>query len=320
MRALLVGLGVEANRADQMIEDAVFEEMKWNHDVSTAQERLLFETRCLLARQHGGRLMARSEISGVPGQNKRAFLTPWLGGKKLEPSRGLSTKNSYDQIRALLVGLKMETAQIDLLIEEAIFEERGWNKDASAAQKRLLFEARRRVAREFGGRLPACSEMDGVPFQGNDNAPLSRWLNGKKIIYSPKLTPAFFYNQVRALLKHLEFEELELERWIEEAVFEERGWNKNQSTAGERLLLEARKVVAKHHGGRLPALGGKIAGVPPQSNKDLLTLWLNGETIRYTSSRTPQLFYDQVRALLTGLGIPEHEADSLIIAARREEE
>ncbi|MFH0798669.1 MAG: hypothetical protein V2A66_00620, partial [Pseudomonadota bacterium] len=321
VRALLKGLGVEDRKNDQLIVDAVFEERGWADAAATATagERLLLEARRRVALKFGGVLPQDTGIEGVAGgQDNRGPLARWLARKDVVYSYTLSAKVLYTQVSALLKGLGVEDKKIDRLIIAAVFEERGWTDAAATAGERLLLAARRFVALKFGGVLPQDTGIEGVASGQDNRGPLARWLAGKEITYSINLSAKYFYAQMRALLKGLGVKDKKIGRLIAAAVFEERGWANAAATAGERLLLEARRRVALKFGGVLPANTG-IDGVAQQSDRRPLTLWLTGKGIAYSSKLTETILYAQVRALLKGLGADDERIDQLIEAAVFEE-
>ncbi len=101
-------------------------------------------------------------------------------------------------------------------------------------------------------------------------------------------------------------------------LFRRQEWDINPSSAKDKLLYEARRAVLLKYGASLPTYSG-IEGV---GNWELAIVrrWLAGEKIEYNkTTRSPQVFYRRVRALLEGLGLPSWKVDKLIIAAVFEE-
>jgi superfamily II DNA or RNA helicase len=311
IRALLKGHGVPDTEIEEKIKDAIFEERGWGQEAKTAQDELLLKARKGVARHFGGALLKDSGIPGVASQGEGSFLTRWLRGEQIKYGKGSSPQVSYDQIRALLKGFGVSKKEIEAKIEAAIFEERGWERKAETKREELLLLARQRVARHFGGTLPQNIKMEGIPSQ-LERSPLTRWLKGEKMEYGPGFSVQDFYEQIRILLKGLGAPEKEIEKKIEAAIFEERGWGLDAKTSQEELLLLARRRVARIFGGVLPTHTG-IEGIAMQRDGAPLTRWIDGE-----KKDLDKNLLSQIRALLVHEGFnPEEEADRLIENVKR---
>lgn len=195
--------------------------------------------------------------------------------------------------------------------ERYLFQRSGWPFGAKDPREILLFEARRAVARVFGGVLPRDPGL-GLPVQ-KENSALTRWLSEGKLIYSKAIIPLSFYAQVRKLLVGAWVEEGLVEELIEAAIFRERGWDAAASDPSGALLLEGRRAVARVFGGVLPNDPG--LDLPKQIENSPLTRWLRGEPLKFGTSITPQSLYAQVRKLLVGAGMKEGAIEELIEAA-----
>ncbi|MFO1519382.1 MAG: hypothetical protein U1F57_06960 [bacterium] len=314
VRAFLKGLGVSEGETDEKIEAAVFEERGWKREAVTAQEELLLLARKKVAQRFGGVLPRHPGIEGVGQQSEKSALTRWLKEKniKYKAGTGSNAQYFYAQVGALLKGLGVSEGETDEKIEAAIFEERGWKREAVTAQEELLLLARKKVAQRFGGVLPKDGGGEEVG-QQSEQSPLTRWLKGKKVEYSDKCIPRFFYSQVHVLLRSLGVSKRDIDEKIEAAIFEERGWEKEASTAQERLLLLARKKVGQRFGGLLPGRGRSgIEGLPPQHEKLPFTRWLNGKKRDLDKNLVPQ-----IRALLIHENfMSPQEVDQLIGEAK----
>jgi hypothetical protein len=283
-----------------------FVKQGWPQEVIDPSEALLLEARQRVARQFGGVLPLNPGL-GLPPQNEKAPLTRWLRGEGREYSSALSPQSFYDQVRKLLLGLEMEGAKVEELIEAAVFAEQGWMREASDPRDVLLLAARRAVAREYGGVLPHNPGLGLSP--QSRKVPLTRWLWGERLEYSTNLRPQLFYDQVRKLLSGLGVEEAKVEEMIEAAVFTEQDWKRGASDPRKVLLLTARRAVARQFGGVLPANPG--LGLPPQYRKAALTLWLKGEKKDVDENLLPQ-----IRILLCeGSRTDSTEIESMITAA-----
>ncbi|MDO8527991.1 MAG: DEAD/DEAH box helicase family protein [Deltaproteobacteria bacterium] len=302
----------------ERMEKHLFEREKWEHKADTAQEAILWRARNGVARHLGGKLLENMGDE-LPGQSETAPLTQWLKGEKIQFSSRITAQELYRQVRVLLIAhLKMEEKEALILIEEAVFEERGWSRENDTQKKQLLLEARKRVAIHFGGKL-VNNMGDELPAQ-KETTPLARWLKGKFKFNISNPTPQEFYREVRILLTtHLKMGEKEALALIEEAIFEEQGWKKEDNTDQKRLLLETRKRVAIHFGGKLlKNMGDEL---PRQRETAPLTQWLKGEKIQFSFQLTTKEFYRQVRVLLTAhLKMEEKEALAFIEEAIFEEQ
>jgi len=315
VRSLLLGLGAEHQEVSSWIENTIFAERGWSLQATTPQERLLLEARRRVAECFGGILPRRPGIDGVSVQTVSTPLSRWLQQGEVDYSTKNTPISFYSQVRSLLLGLGGKPQEINSWIESAIFGERGWSLEATNAQERLLLEARRRVADRWGGLLPRNPGIEGVSVQSG-HSPLARWLQGGRLGYSPTNIPQAFYSQVRSLLIGLGGEPRDVNSWIENAIFAERGWSQQATNAQERLLLEARRRVAQRFGGVLPG-SPEVEGVPSQDKRGLLTQWLRGEQVNYYSSShvTPQSLYSQVRNLLLGMEAELQEVSTWIESA-----
>lgn len=309
IRSLLIGMGANAQETAFWIEDSVFSEREWNRVANSPHERLLLEARLRVAARFGGQLPPNAGIEGISPQHANAALTRWLANESEEGSAPFNRQSLYSQVRNLLVGVGADPRETHSWIEDTVFFEQGWSREAQGPQERLLLEARRGVAERFGGILPRRTGIDGLPIQSADSL-LTQWLDGEPVDYSPQS----LYSQVRALLIGLGEDPRQIDSWIEAAVFADRGWSQTAGNAQERLLLETRRRVAGRFGGVLPADTG-IAGLPKQTREAFLARWLSGERVEYSRSASPQIFYFQVRALLTGMGEDPQQVVSWIEAA-----
>lgn len=318
LKALFVGLGMEEEKADSLVEAMVFEKNDWEIGTKSASERLRFEARCLVARKFGGVLPIHTSIEGIAHQRRSAPLARWIEGSKISFSANLTAQVFYQKVRMLLVGLGMDGERADSLIEAAVFEENGWESDTDSASARLRFKARCLVAQTFGGVLPTDVGIEGVPMQkAKARPPLANWLAGGEIRFSKEISAKEFYMQVRSLLVGLGMDEKDADLLIEAAVFEQNGWENDAVSASAKLSLEARRLVARKLGGVLPQKS-VLEGVPAQPKKTSpLRRWLTEGDIAFgdRGGITAREFYAHVGTLLVGLGMDEKMADSLIRAA-----
>jgi hypothetical protein len=247
---------------------------------------------------------------GLTDQYETSALNRWLKGEDLEFNSALSPQSFYDQIRKLFLGLGKTESEVEARIEATVFAERGWPQNASTPQETLRLMARRVVAKNFGGALPQRPKL-GLPSQ-DKNVPLTRWLRGEDLEYSSSLTPQSFFDQARKLLLGLGEEPGKVEASIEAAVFAERRWPHEASTASETLRLAVRRAVARKFGGTLPS--GVHPDLPQQGQRAGLSLWLNGEQPNLKPSLLPQ-----IRILLREVvGLKETEAEALLQSALNE--
>ena len=120
VRSLMVGLGVDKKRADELIVDVVFEQEDWPWRTDTAQQRLLLAARQSVALKFGGRIPRTSDIEGIARQTSEGFcLSLWLKSGEIK-RRGYL----FPQVRALLLHENyMAPEEADRLIAEASREE-----------------------------------------------------------------------------------------------------------------------------------------------------------------------------------------------------
>lgn len=315
---LLGGLGADPSEVDDKIEAAIFTEHGWSRSASTQREKLLLLARKKVAQHFGGSLPIKTGIEGVSFQGDGAMLRRWLEQGKIDYSRLATPDALYGQIEKLLEGLGVDPSNVTATIEAAIFEERGWSTEVLDIEDELLLLARKRVARQFGGRLPQQTGISGVPMQSPE-ALLARWLNGEKIEDERSRASNVIFVQIRKLLEGLGVDPLEFDDKLERVTFEKHGWSRNVSTKQEELLLLARKKVAQHFGGYLPT-NTNIEGVPEQRLDSLLNRWLKGDKIVTATGKTPNKLREQIKKLLEGLGVDPSEIGEKIEAAIFEEQ
>jgi len=319
----------EARKRFESHMEYFFRRQSWKTDLATAGGRLLYEARKALALKRAGDFSLRHHLEGVArGHSGRDqfSLHDWVRGEPVRYSNGYTPKGHYDQVKSLMAGLGVDASVADLKIQEAVFEERGWEergwpaevRDGSDGMQVLLWEVRRDLARNSGGRLLIDHGIPNVPRQP-DSAALTTWLRTGDVAFGQRLTRKEFFHQISSLLLFFGRTRDAAARLIERGVFSAEGWPGKAGTAREALLLAAQKLVAVHFGGRLPIDHG-IAGVKDQqSDRAPITLWLRGEKIAYSRKLPPHLFYNQVRSLLVGLGMAVEEANRLIQKAVFEE-
>ncbi|MBI4124625.1 MAG: hypothetical protein HY466_01665 [Deltaproteobacteria bacterium] len=312
VQKLLERLGVDEERIETLVIDAVFEQEGWKKSAESAAEMLLLRAREEVALAFGGRIPLCS-VPGVPRQEGRSSLTSWIRGEPVVFSPNLPPRSFYGQITALLNATGMPKREIEMLVKEAVFEERGWAAETETAQEKLLLAAREGVALTFGGRLPIISKMEGIPNQ-NEPSSLTRWLKGEKITFSTKLSAPEFYRQVMVLLLAVGVERERALTLIANAVFEQQGWTNGAQNPSERLLLEARKLAALRFGGRLPFFTG-LKGIPVQGESGPLSRWLEDGRIVIRRQFPAHRFYAEVSHFLIELGVEPKIARQLILDA-----
>ncbi|MFH1653930.1 MAG: hypothetical protein ABIE74_07715, partial [Pseudomonadota bacterium] len=112
---------------------------------------------------------------------------------------------------------------------------------------------------------------------------------------------------------------------IREYIFRKKGWDEEITTPGEKLLFEARRIVATQYAGFMPKYfknhnGEHIEEVPRQNRRSKLSLWIAGEGVRFGPGVSTEAFYGQVRALLEKCGgLTKDDVDALIMDAIFEE-
>lgn len=285
IRKLLAYGGVGAKRIDNLFEAVGFERRGWPRKSTTHWERLCYAGRQVVARKFGGYFPANPPIENVPTQNSLSTMTRWIDMKPIAWSHKLPAQNFYTQVRSVLRYGDVSEPVIDALIEAAVFEERKWSKAVKTAREKLRHEARRVVARAFGGVLPTHPPIDGLPKQ-DIKAALWRWLE-EPITWDKILSSHRLYGQIRCLLEYGGLEAPVIEGLISTAIAED--------IADEvPLRHEANGVVIRLFGGRLPRNRRRIsARIPSQSKDARLTEWLEGRS----AVMTPRL-QRQIRALI----------------------
>lgn len=311
IRVLMRSGGMPEAELESAIEAMVFERRAWPTRASSSGEALLLEARRLVARRFGGFLPNDHGIDGIPKQNSFNLLSQWLEGKVGRLPGNQSSKGFYFQVRALLEGLGMPSSRADRLISEDVFERNGWPLNADTAAERLRLATRKYVALNLGGVIPEETGLPGVPTQVKMST-LTRWLQGEAIEFNNgKSTPYRLYSQVRALLQGLGAPTKEVDVWIRDTVFEERGWSLENGTAQGRLLNAARELVALRLGGVL-STQAELSGVSPDIQGNPLTHWLNEGKLSFYGKATPQRFYGLLRDLLSQLGMEPSRINTLI--------
>ncbi|OGQ05483.1 MAG: hypothetical protein A3F82_00245 [Deltaproteobacteria bacterium RIFCSPLOWO2_12_FULL_44_12] len=307
----------------QKLHGYLFEREGWQEEAKTAQGKFLLTAREGVALKFAGKVSTRTGLDGVFVQALGSPLIRWLSGKKISfgEHHNISPRDFYNQVRNLLLSFGKSAREVDQLILEAVFEQKKWKREALTPKEKLLLTARELMVLEFGGRLPKYPDIPGVPIK-TLGKPLDRWINGEEIHYSGKLPPYRFYGQLRSLLVGLGKDVKEVDTLIQETVFEERKWEKEDKTAEGLLRLAARQGVALHFGGKLPTHTG-IPGLTRQNEGvSLLSEWLKGKGMKMLVGGrvSPKKFYNQVKSLLVGLGKKREEVDFLVLNAVFEQE
>ncbi|MDO8643569.1 MAG: hypothetical protein Q7S00_01200 [bacterium] len=192
-----------------------------------------------------------------------------------------------------------------------------WKTEAATAKEELLLVTRRLVAVFFDGKIPTHFKIPGVARQ-SETTTLNRWLKGEKInVGVGRVRFDKFYSQVRALLYALRVSPGEIDRLIENAVFEQnRKWKREASTPQERLLLTARQLIARRGWNRVP-YGFSARGIAYQGSQErgYLNQWLRTGKIPTGLGSDQSVVYSQMRHLFLALGVTGERIDEMIEAA-----
>jgi len=306
IRALLGGLGVDAEESQDMIRRAIFTERGWPEEADNPQAQLLLEARELVADHSGGSLLQTNTIEGLAWQVEGSILKRWLDRGEVQFRRHNTSEKFYRQVRALLGGLGMGRDEIRGLTRRAIFAERNWPRQAREGQGQLLLRARELIADRWGGGLLVDTGIEGLAKQ-KENSSLRCWIEGRGIQYQGPNTPLSFYGQVRALLEGLGVSAEETQSLVRHAIFAERNWPEGAIDGRGRLLLRVRELVADRWGGLLTRDLG-LEGLPWQQERAPLTRWVAGEEMELS----PRLL-EQIRTFLRiGGGMDPQSIEALI--------
>jgi hypothetical protein len=308
VKALLRGLGVEEKEGEGLLEDAIFEEQGWSHEVGSAQERLLLVARRGVASRFGGIFPTFAGIEGVPTQNQKSALYRWLEGERMQFFGYFSPANFYSQVIFLLRGLGAEETKVRFLITEAVFEEQQWDKENVTAKQRLLLKAREEVAWRWGGSVPVDPDIEGIPHQSS-NCLFSRWIRGEAIQFSQG-TSLRIYAQVRALFRGVGWKEKRIDAFVSAAVAEEEKWQKKPSRAVERLVKATQEGVRADQN---LSIGPEAEKVLEVKNRVIYTRWLEGGDLPVSGSRARREFIAKAAEWLRGVGVGEDRVRSYLL-------
>ncbi|MFH1654113.1 MAG: hypothetical protein ABIE74_08665, partial [Pseudomonadota bacterium] len=125
--ALLEKVGnIEKAEVDKLIIDDIFEKKGWDKEPENAQEKLLFESRRVVAIKFGGILpqfpkIDGKRIVGIPAQTYRSILTRWFNRGRTK----LHVNELMEQIKTLLINVgEMDASYVQNLIESVFKPEK----------------------------------------------------------------------------------------------------------------------------------------------------------------------------------------------------
>lgn len=138
-----------------------FQREGWEYAFNTAEETLLFLARKKQALGFGGPLSKYKDIPMNPSTSRNP-LNHWIESGQL--NEGFPKGFFFHRgVRMFLCALGEEADAVDLLIQGAIFEVKGWATLAETSWENLQLAIHRIRAMYFGGRWPQNKEIPGVP-------------------------------------------------------------------------------------------------------------------------------------------------------------
>jgi len=302
---------VEEKRTRSLITEAVFEEQGWTRDLANAKERLRLKAREEVAWRWGGAVPCNPDIDGIPHQTSEGLFTRWIRGEEIQFSQGVSLPGFYAQVRALLRGVGLGETETEALISAAISEEEKWQKKPTRAVERLVKSTQEAVGPDQNLLIgPEAAKVLEI----KNRVIYTRWLEGGEIPVSGARARREFIAKAADWLRSVGVREDRVRTYLLERLFKEQGWDLHAMSAAGRLLLWAREEVALRYGGSLPSISD-IDGVSQQNQQASLSRWLKGEDLSSQRGHAPGEFYEQVRALLRGLGGEEEKIERAITEA-----
>lgn len=223
VRALMVDvLEMPEQQFDELFIEAVFDERGWGQE-GESEKKLMLPSLLLRARRgvaikFGGRLPRNLEIDDISDRGRKSALNKWLNGEMVSSPGSPIPDNLLRQVRALMVEvLDIPASEVEAVIILFVFKNMGWSPSAQNSRGKLLLEARKAVAIQYGGGLPKRLYGREIPKRNG----LAAWLEGYPVLIETKAPYKFYQEEVRALMVDaLGMPEAEVDGLIKDALEE----------------------------------------------------------------------------------------------------